>query len=136
MQFAIRYYSKLGHTKKIANAMGKAIGIKALSIEKEEKLVEYADTLFLGGAPYANIMDVKLKNYANNLDSSLVGEVILFTTSNWSRRTVYGLKKILKKKGIKVRNNYFYAHMLKIEKRIPEAIKFATKIKEEKNDSL
>lgn len=131
MKYAIRYFSKLGHTKKIAISMAEELGIDALSILEEETLKEKVDILFLGGAPYANIMDASLKSYAASLDPNLIGEVILFTTSNWSRRTVYGLKKILEAKGIKVRKEYFYAHMLRIEKRIPAAKIFVTKIKEE-----
>ncbi len=49
---------------------------------------------------------------------------MLFTTSNWSRRTVRSLKKILTNNGIEVDDDYFYAHMLKIESRIPKAKEF------------
>ena len=131
MKYAIRYLSKLGHTKKIALAMAEALGIDALSVLDEDSLKEKVDILFLGGAPYANVMDAALKKYATNLDPNLIGEVILFSTSNWSRRTVNGLKRILEGKGIKVRKDYFYAQMLRIEKRIPAAKEFVTKIKEE-----
>lgn len=124
MEVAIRYYSKLGHTRDIAIAMGEELGIKALSILDEPKLIHHVDILFLGGAPYANIMDEKLREYANNLDKELVDKVILFTTSNWSRRTVRSLKKILSNKGIEVDDEYFYAHMLNIPNRIPKAKEF------------
>ena len=36
-----------------------------------------------------------------------MGMVILFTTSNWSGRTVLALKKILRDKGIIVTDDYF-----------------------------
>lgn len=127
MKVAIRYYSKLGHTKDIAEAMGEELGIKAISIVDEPNLKENVDVLFLGGAPYANVMDVKLKKYAREIEPSLVKKVILFTTSNWSRRTVRSLKRILTNKGIEVENEYFYAHMLNIANKIPEAKKFARK---------
>lgn len=124
MNIAIRYYSKLGHTRDIANAMGEELNIEAISIDNEPNLNKEVDILFLGGAPYANVMDEKLRTYAKNLDKDLVKKVVLFTTSNWSRRTVKSLKKILINKGIEVDDEYFYAHMLKIETRIPKAKEF------------
>lgn len=127
MKVAVRYYSKLGHTKDIADAMGEELGIKAISIVDEPNLKEEVDILFLGGAPYANVMDEKLRTYAKGLKKELVKRVILFTTSNWSRRTVRSLKKILTNNEIEVDKDYFYAHMLKINKRIPKAKEFIKK---------
>lgn len=127
MKVAIRYYSKLGHTKDIADAMGEELGIKAISIVDEPNLTEEVDILFLGGAPYANVMDEKLRTYAKGLKKELVKRVILFTTSNWSKRTVRSLKKILTNNEIEVDKDYFYAHMLKINKRIPKAKEFIKK---------
>ena len=132
MKYAVRYLSKLGHTKDIANAIAEALEIDAISIIDENKLSEHVQILFLGGAPYANVMDPKLKEYAANLKKEDVEEAILFTTSNWSRRTVKSLKKILRNNGIIVRDNYFYAHMLNIKNRIPAAKKFAMEIIGEK----
>ena len=121
---AVRYYSKLGNTKTIAEAIAEGAGIKAVSISDEPVLPDHVDLLFLGGAPYANIMAPELKEYAEKLDPAKVGRVILFTTSNWSRRTVLALKKLLKEKGIIVDDQYFYAHMLHIKGRIAAAKEF------------
>lgn len=125
MNIAIRYLSKLGHTKEIAEAMAEELGIQAVSITEAPHLEESVDLLFLGGAPYANVMDSLLRTYAKELDPSKVGKVVLFTTSNWSRRTVRSLKKILRAKGIDVADDYFYAHMLKIKPGIARAKAFA-----------
>lgn len=130
MKSAIRYFSKLGHTKDIANAMGEELGIEAVSIVDEPELKEEVDVLFLGGAPYANVMDDKLRTYAKSIEPSLAKKVVLFTTSNWSRRTVRSLKKILRSKGIEVEDEYFYAHMLNINNRIPKAKEFARRFAE------
>ena len=127
MKVAIRYYSKLGHTRDIANAMGEELGINAISIVDEPNINAEVDILFLGGAPYANVMDEKLRAYAKGLNKKLVKRVVLFTTSNWSRRTVRSLKKILTSKEIEVDEEYFYAHMLNINNRIPKAKEFIRK---------
>lgn len=84
MTKAVRYFSKLGNTKIIAEAIADGAGVKAVSITDEPELKERVDILFLGGAPYANIMAPELKEYAEKLDASKVGYLILFTTSNWS----------------------------------------------------
>ena len=124
MDIAVRYCSKtkFGNTRRIAEAIGDGIGVKAVSIADEQKLKEKVDILFLGGAPYANIMAPELKEYAEELDSKMVSKVVLFTTSNWSRRTVLALKKMLKGKGITVCEDYFYAHMLNIDGKLEQRI--------------
>jgi len=121
---AVRYFSKSGNTKKIAEAIADGLGEKAISITDEPALKEHVDILFLGGAPYANIMAPELKAYAENLSGNMVGRVVLFTTSNWSRRTVLALKKLFADKGIPVESDYFYAHMLHIKGRLGAAREF------------
>ena len=74
-------------------------------------------------------MAPELKAYAEKLNKALVGRVILFTTSNWSRRTVLALKKLLKEKGIPVEDDYFYAHMLHIKGRVDAAKEFGRNAK-------
>ncbi len=130
MNIAVRYCSKtkFGNTKRIAEAIAEGAGVSAVSIFDEPKLNEKADILFLGGAPYANIMAPELREYAENIDSSMVSKVVLFTTSNWSRRTVLALKKLLRGKGITVCDDYFYAHMSAIDRKREEAIEFGRKM--------
>ena len=133
MKIAVRYCSKtmFGNTRRIAEAIADGIGVQAVSIIDEPGLAEKADILFLGGAPYANIMAPELREYAENMDPAMVSKVVLFTTSNWSRRTVLALKKILKKKGINVQEEYFYAHMSKIDAKLEEARAFGKKMTEQ-----
>ncbi len=127
MNIQVRYFSKLGHTKDIAEAIAQALEVEAVSIVDEKEFSD-TDVLFLGGAPYANVMDDKLRQYAKNLDPNKVKRVVLFTTSNWSRRTVRSLRKILTEKGIEVEKEYFYAHMLNIKNKIPLAKEFAKRM--------
>ncbi len=127
MTKAVRYYSRLGNTKTIAEAIAEGAGVKAMSVTDEPELSQRVDVLYLGGAPYANIMAPELKAYAEKLESSKVGKVVLFTTSNWSRRTVLALKKMLKAKNIRVSDEYFYAHRLHIKGRVDAAREFGRK---------
>ena len=130
MNIVVRYCSKtkFGNTRRIAEAIADGIGVKAVSIADEPKLQEKADILFLGGAPYANIMAPELKAYAEDIDPKMVSKVVLFTTSNWSKRTVLALKKMLKGKGISVSEDYFYAYMLNIDGKLEEAKEFGKKM--------
>lgn len=100
MKTAVRYYSKRGNTKTIAEAIAAGANVAAISVTDEPQLAEPVDILFLGGAPYANIMAKELRTYAEGLQKNTVGRVVLFTTSNWSRRTVLALRKLLREKGI------------------------------------
>lgn len=125
MKTAVRYYSKLGNTKAIAEAIAEGAGVKAVSITEEPELTERVDVLFLGGAPYANVMAPQLREYAERLSADKAGRVVLFTTSNWSRRTVRALRKICSDKGIPVDRKYFYAHMSRIRARTDAAKAFA-----------
>ena len=133
MDIAVRYCSKtkFGNTRRIAEAIGDGIGVKAVSIADEPMLKEKVDILFLGGAPYANIMAPELKEYAEELDSKMVSKVVLFTTSNWSRRTVLALKKMLKGTGITVCEDYFYAHLLNIDGKLEAAKEFGKRMIEQ-----
>jgi len=128
MNIAVRYYSKLGNTKRIAEAIAEAVGAEVFSITEEPELEEYVDLLFLGGAPYANVMAPELRAYTEKLSADKVARAVLFTTSNWSRRTVRALKNMLRAKGIPVDDKYFYAHMTRVKARTGAAKKFAKKI--------
>lgn len=124
MANAVRYFSKMGNTRKIADAIAEGADIKAVSITDESKLPEKVDILFLGGAPYTNVMDPKLRAYAEGISAEMVGKVVLFSTSAFSRRTIEGLKKILTEKGIEVEEKYFYASMTQVKNKLESARSF------------
>lgn len=127
LNIAVRYCSNYGRTKAIAEEMAAELGVKAASIVDEPELKEHVDVLFLGGAPYWSVMDPALEAYAKNLNPAKVGRAVLFTTSNWSRRTVLGLRDILESRGIAVEPGHFYAHMTQVDQRKPAAREFARK---------
>ncbi len=129
----IRFYSKTGNTKKVAQYIGEALNLEALPISDDD-ISSPCGLLILGGAPYANIMSSKLREYANKIESQNVEAIALFTTSNWSRRTVKALKKIFKEKNIKVYDNYLYVHMLRVNKSKDKSFRFAKDILEKYNN--
>ena len=120
----VRYFSKLGHTKKVAEYLAEALGVEAKVISSED-FDTPCSLLFLGGAPYANIMDKELKQYVEKLSKKDVKTAALFTTSNWSRRTVLSIRKTLTEKGITVLSDHLYVHMLAVDGAKEKARQFA-----------
>lgn len=61
MNCAVRYYSRSGNTKLVADAIAKAAGVKAVSTDSSEaQICEPVDVLFIGGALYAYGIDENL----------------------------------------------------------------------------
>lgn len=110
----IRYYSKLGRTKQVAGYLAEELGVEAKVISDED-FESPCELLFLGGAPYVNIMDKALRQYVEKLSKENVKAVALFTTSNWSRRTVLSIRKTLLEKGVTVLPGHLYVHMLAVD---------------------
>ena len=109
MKVKVRYYSRSGNTRTLAEAIAKGVNAKALSIEEKDALVnEKTDVLFIGGALYAYGLDSKLKKYISNLDASKIDRAIVFSTSWISKHSIDLIKKALINKGINVVEEYIY----------------------------
>lgn len=125
MNVAVAYYSLAGHTKELAEEIANEFGVKAVSVAEEPAINIECDVLFLGGSPYFNMMAPELENFAKALLPEKIGRVVLFSTSNWSRRTVHMLRKILEDKGIRVSSEHFYAQVTQVENRKDAIRQFA-----------
>ena len=78
MKVAVRYQSRGGNTKEVAEAIAKAVGVKAEPIDVS--LDEAVDILFVGGGVYAHTIDPSLKSYLESLNQDLVKSIAAFTT--------------------------------------------------------
>lgn len=76
MKFAVRYYTKTGNTKKLAEAVADAVGAEALPIS--EPVAEPVDILFLGNSYYAFTIDPEVRDFLRSLDKSKVGRIVNF----------------------------------------------------------
>ena len=94
MTVAVRYLSKTGNTKKLAKAIGEAVGAQ------EEDLLspirEPVEILFLGSAVYAAGIDEKVKKYLEE-NREQIGAIAAFSTAAlicnwrsllWNRNTI------------------------------------------------
>lgn len=106
MTIAVRYHSRSGNTKKVAEAIGKAVGVKAetCSISLDNPV----DILFIGGAVYAGGVDSSLHTFIHSLDKSKVSEAVIFSTAALKPSAYSTIKKLLEQKGIKVSDKEFH----------------------------
>ena len=104
MTIAVRYYSRGGNTKKIAEAIAKAVGVEAKQVS--EPLSEDVDILFLGSAPYAFDVDDSVKDFIKGIHRS-VGKVVNFSTSAAVKSTRKYVEKLLREKGIPLAKEEF-----------------------------
>lgn len=104
MNIAVRYYSRGGNTKKIADAIAKVAGVEAKPVS--EPLDGDVDILFLGSAPYAFDIDDEVKKFINNIDVS-VGKMVNFSTSAVIKSTRKYVEKALAGKNIPLATEEF-----------------------------
>ena len=76
MKVAVRYYTKSGNTKRLAEAVAKAVGAEALPISTP--VTEAVDILFLGNSYYAFSIDPEVRDFVRTLDKSKVGKIVNF----------------------------------------------------------
>ena len=76
MKIAVRYYTKTGNTKRMAEAVAEAVGVEALPIS--EPVTEPVDILFLGNSYYAFTIATEVREFISSLDKEKVGKIVNF----------------------------------------------------------
>ncbi len=128
MNIAVRYYSKSGNTKAVAEAVAEAVGVKAVSVDTAEAdIKEPVDLLFIGGALYAYGLDKHLKEYLKTLKKENVKKAVVFSTSWISKHSVDLIKNGLKEVGIPVEEEFFYVKNKPNDDQKKQAADFARK---------
>lgn len=125
---AVRYYSKSGNTKLLAEAIGKGVGVIPISVDEDSaKITEDLDVLFIGGALYAYGLDKVMNEYLAGIDGSKVKKAVVFSTSWISKHSIDLIKKALVAKGIEVADETCYVRNKPNDKQLAEAEAFAKK---------
>lgn len=106
MNYTIRYYSKSGNTKKLADALANALNIESLTIDTP--VTEKNDILFLGASVYWAGIDPHVKDFIKTLDPNKVKSVAVFSTSAMSERAYPQIKKLIEAQGITCLPQNFY----------------------------
>jgi flavodoxin len=103
MKVAIRYCSRGGNVKAMAEAIARGTGVEAISIdEPDAQITKHVDLLFIGGALYKYRLDPFFQEYLENLPEGLIDEAVCFGSSMLTRRPVFLIQERLKAKGIKL----------------------------------
>jgi len=98
-KIAVRYQSRGGNTKTVAEAIAKAAGVTAEPIDVP--VAEPVDILFVGGGVYAWDIDQSLKTYLQDLTQENVKSVAAFSTAGGMDKTGK-VAEIVKARGINV----------------------------------
>ncbi len=106
MSSKVVYYTQSGNTEKIANAIAAELSCEATTIDTP--LSEAVDNLFIGASVYKFGVDKNVIAYVEKLDSTKVGQAIIFSTSSMSDSVYPKLSKLLTAKGIKVCEKRFH----------------------------
>ena len=106
MTCAVRYYTKTGNTKKLADAIAKVVGVEALPISTP--VTEKVDLLFLGNSYYAFSIDPEVRAFVASLDKEKVGKIVNFGTAALLNSTYKKVKAVADKAGIPMHENEFH----------------------------
>ena len=105
MNIAVRYYTRSGNTRKLAEAIGKAVGVQALDVSAQ--LTEKTDILFLGSSVYAADIDDAVKEFLEK-NSTHIGKIVNFSTAAIARSTYQQVKKCADRLGIAMSEEEFH----------------------------
>lgn len=105
MQIAVRYYTRSGNTKVLAEAIAEAAGVQAKEVSEE--LTEKIDILFLGSSVYAAGVDDEIKKFiAKNHDK--IGQIVNFSTAALLSSTYKQVKKLAEDNGVVMGEEEFH----------------------------
>ena len=106
MKVAVRYYTKTGNTKRLAEAVAKALGVEALPISAPVE--ERVDLLFLGNSYYAFSIDPEVRDFIRRLDKDKVGKIVNFGSAAMLNSTWKKVKAEADKAGIPMEEREFH----------------------------
>ncbi|MBR6705885.1 MAG: flavodoxin [Clostridia bacterium] len=106
MKIAVRYYTKTGNTKRLAEAVARAVGAEALPISVP--VAEKVDILFLGNSYYAFTIDPEVRAFIRSLDKSKIGRIVNFGSAAMMNSTWKKVKAEADKAGIKMETREFH----------------------------
>ena len=92
MSTAIRYYSKFGHSKQMADVVGKELGVQPQTV----------DTLSLGAGVFLGKINSAVVSFIKSLKTEQVGRVVLFGSSAIIKSPVPQMQELLEAQGITV----------------------------------
>ena len=106
MNIAVRYYTKSGNTKRLAEAVADALNVKAEPISVP--VSEPVDILFLGNSYYAFNIDPEVRDFVRSLDKNKVGKIVNFGSAAMLNSTWKKVKAEADRLGIPMDEREFH----------------------------
>ena len=106
MKIAVRYYTRGGNTKRLAEAVADAVGVEALPISTPVE--DPVDILFLGNSYYAFNIDPEVRDFIKGLDKDKVGKIVNFGSAAMLNSTYKKVKAEADKVGIPMDEREFH----------------------------
>ena len=106
MKSAVRYYTKTGNTKRLAEAIASALNVEALPLSAP--ITEPVDNLFLGNSYYAFTIDPEVRAFIRGLDKTKVGRIVNFGSAAMMNSTRKKVKAEADKAGIPIDEREFH----------------------------
>ncbi|WP_320130147.1 flavodoxin family protein [uncultured Sphaerochaeta sp.] len=106
MKIAIRYFSKTGNTKKLAEAIAQSVGVVAQSIEVP--IVEKVDVLFLGSSVYGGTVDPQIRSFLLNLKKEQAELLVYFGTAALLSSSYKSVRRICRKQNLNLSEREFH----------------------------
>ena len=97
---------KTGNTKRLAEAVAKAVGAEALDLSAP--ITEPVDVLFLGNSYYAFSIDPEVRDFVRKLDKTKVGRIVNFGSAAMLNSTYKKVKAEADKVGIPMDEREFH----------------------------
>lgn len=102
-KIAIRYQSRNGNTRAVAEIIARIAGVPAAPISTP--IENSVDILFLGSAVYGWKADPALMDFLQNLNRDMVREIATFSTSAGGKQALRTIEKEAKQKRISCNRN-------------------------------
>ncbi|MBR4320828.1 flavodoxin family protein [Treponema sp.] len=106
MKYAVRFYTKTGNTKRLAEAIAEELGIEALPLSAP--ITEAVDILFLGNSYYAFTIDPEVRSFIASLSKDKVGKIVNFGSAALLNSTWKKVKAEAEKVGIPMDEKEFH----------------------------
>lgn len=106
MKNAVIYYSKLGHSKKIAQAIANELGVKAQDI-RENPEIKDVDQLYIVSGIYGGVSAPQLLEFLKTLDGQKIKRAYLLTSSGGKTTRAAEVRTVLTELGIPVAEEEF-----------------------------
>lgn len=102
---AVLYATKTQHSKKLAEAIGSALGVKASNITEQPDLRD-VELLFIVGGIYGGVSLPELLTFVSGMEAPALKRAALVTSCASGKQRQSALRKILEEKGVQVMDEF------------------------------